>query len=202
MESPEVRLQRALGRIGEVTKGRSPSGVGHDDADDEVGTIASDDAIGFDPLPLLRSLDATGAEVMVIGQVAGILHGSTELTGDLDLLWSGRPADAAPVAAGFGAVDATLWDDDGSPVEVGDDAFRLSKVVFQTATAAGDCCTPALPWGGLDVTGFLARAERATIDGVVVRYLTLADLIEMREAVGRPKDLRRAAELRALASDR
>jgi hypothetical protein len=31
-------------------------------------------------------------------------------------------------------------------------------------------------------------------DGLVVRYPDLADLIRMRRAVGRPKDLRRASE--------
>ena len=38
----------------------------HDDADDTVGTVGTDDAIGFDPFPLLRALssDRTGAVVM------------------------------------------------------------------------------------------------------------------------------------------
>lgn len=40
------------------------------------------DAIEFDPFPLLRALHRHGAEAVVIGQVAGILHGSQELTGD------------------------------------------------------------------------------------------------------------------------
>jgi len=35
---------------------------------------------------------------------------------------------------------------------------------------------------------------------VTVHYASLADLIAMREASGRPKDLRRAADLATLAS--
>jgi hypothetical protein len=35
--------------------------------------------------------------------------------------------------------------------------------------------------------------------GVTVHYATIVDLIAMREASGRPKDVRRAAELRELA---
>lgn len=35
-------------------------------------------------------------------------------------------------------------------------------------------------------------------DGTTIRYLAIEDLITMRRAVGRPKDLRRAAELEAL----
>jgi hypothetical protein len=57
--------------------------VRNDDADETVGTIESDDAAGFDPLPVLRALHSHGAPAVVMGQVAGILHGSVELTGDL-----------------------------------------------------------------------------------------------------------------------
>ncbi|MEM8921895.1 MAG: hypothetical protein AAF962_14290 [Actinomycetota bacterium] len=198
MTSPEVRLQRAVERIDEITRGRSAVGVGHEDADDEQGTIACDDAVGFDPRPLLRCLDEQGAEVVVIGQVAGILHGSAELTGDLDLLWSGQEADAAAVGAGFEAADAQLWDDDGVLLDDATTAFRLPKVVFRTASSAGDCCTVGLPWGDLDIDDAIAHPEVATVDGVTVRYVSLERLIAMREAVGRPKDRRRAAELRRL----
>ena len=40
------------------------------------------------------------------------------------------------------------------------------------------------------------HAQSVKTDGLVVRYLARADLIAMAETVGRPKDLRRAAELR------
>lgn len=63
-----------------------------------------------------------------------------------------------------------------------------------------DCCTPRLPWGDLDVAAFLGRALVAEgPGGLRVRYLQRTDLITMRRAVGRPKDLRRAAELEAMA---
>src|SRR5690242_7959228 len=86
-EEAILRLEDAVRRLGEATAGRKRRGVRHEDADDVTGTAATDDAIGFDPLPLLRALHAHGAVVAVIGQVAGIMHGSRELTGDLDLLW-------------------------------------------------------------------------------------------------------------------
>ena len=85
------RLREAVERTSVLTSGRTATGLTHDDADDVVGTIGTDSAHGFDPFPLLRALCDTGARVVVIGQVAGILHGSAELTGDLDLLWDGAP---------------------------------------------------------------------------------------------------------------
>jgi hypothetical protein len=84
-----ARLRAAVRSLAIVTRGRTPTGMSHGDSDDVVGTVASDDAIGFDPFPLLAALHEAGAQAVVIGQVAGILHGSSELTGDLDLLWDG-----------------------------------------------------------------------------------------------------------------
>ncbi len=196
--TPESRLLGALKQIDEVTRQRPPSGIGHDDADDIEGTIASDDAVGFNPLPLLRLFDEHGVRVVIMGQVAGILHGSTELTGDLDLLWSGQGEDAAAMSAAFIAANGDLEDDDGIPLPVDAKAFALPKVQFRTDSASGDCCTPALPWGALDVGSFIEQADSAVVDGVQLHYVSRQALIAMRLAVGREKDQRRAAELQQL----
>jgi hypothetical protein len=191
-------LEEAVQRLGQATAGRERRGLSHDDADDSTGTAATDDAIGFDPLPLLRTLHEHGVVVAVMGQVAGIMHGSRELTGDLDLLWDGDRGRAPALAAAFAAAAASLADDQGRPVPCEPAAFRLPKVMFRSASASGDCCTPALPWGDLPIAAFLARCQVATADGLVIRYLDRTDLIWMRRAIGRPKDLRRASELESL----
>jgi hypothetical protein len=188
-------LDAAVDRIRTHVATRPRRGIAHDDADDTVGTIDSDEAVGFDPRPLLAAFDRHGARVVVIGQVAGILHGSDELTGDLDLLWSGSPDEAPKLVAAFADVGASLFDDDHHAVELGVDALALPKVLFASTGASGDCCTLRLPWGALDIEGVLARAVRAHDGGVTVHYAALPDLIAMRRAAGRPKDLRRAAEL-------
>lgn len=195
------RLLRTIELIRAEAAGRSPSGLDHQGADDTIGTIATDDAIGFDPLPLLTTLDRAGAEVVAIGQIAAILHGSQELTGDLDLLWSGAADQVDRLAEAFGAHGAELLDDDDHPVPTDSAAFELPKVLFRTLSASGDLCTPKLPWGDVDVAAFIDRAESCEIDGVRVRYLRLDDLQTMRRAVGRPKDLRRVAELDNLRPD-
>lgn len=194
------RVEEAVRRLGEVTAGRERCGLGHDQADDVAGTAATDDAIGFNPLPLLRILHGHGAVVAVMGQVAGIMHGSGELTGDLDLLWDGDLRQAPALAAAFGAAGATLADDEGRPVPCEPATFSLPKVLFRSPWASGDCCTPALPWGDLPIAAFLGRCLVATADGTEIRYLDSMDLIRMRRAVGRPKDLRRASELELLTS--
>ena len=196
--TPLARLDAAVRRIDEYVGGRVRRGVAHDDADDTHGTIECDDAVGFDPVRLLASLHRHGARAVVIGQVAGIMHGSQELTGDLDLLWSGAPDEAPRFLAAFTEVDARLFVDDHRPLSLDIDAFGLPKVLFRSAGASGDCCTPALPWGELDIVGVLERAEVAGDRGMTVHYASLTDLIAMRRASARPKDLRRAEELSRL----
>jgi|SRR5690606_5395435 len=198
-DRPFRRLDRAVARTRELTRDRRRTGLRPDDADEETGTIGTDGAIGFDPWPLLHALRAVTTPVAVIGQVAGILHGSAELTGDLDLLWSGDSGHAAELAAAFAAIEARLVDHDGRPLPCTAESFLLPKVEFESATVSGDCCTPALPWGDLAVGEFLGRSRHVrSSDGRELRYLTVADLIAMRRAVGRPKDLRRADELARL----
>jgi hypothetical protein len=194
------RLRQAVARLAEQTRSRVRNGLVHDDADDSVGTFGTDDAIGFDPLPLLYALHAHGAEVVVIGQVAGIMHGSRELTGDLDLLWNGDAGQAHANAAAFASVAADLTDGDGVPVPCEAAAFALPKVLFRSTGASGDCCTPTLPWGDLPVADFLDRSRRVASDGFEIRYLDRPDLIRLRRSVGRIKDLRRADELERLAN--
>jgi hypothetical protein len=174
------------------------TGLSHRGADDVTGTFATDDAVGFDPLPLLRVLDEHGVEVVVMGQVAGIMHGSRELTGDLDLLWDGRAEQVDALVAAFASVSADLCDGDGVRVSCDRAAFGLPKVLFRSPTASGDCCTPALPWGDLPIADFLARYRVADGAGFKIRYLDRADLTRMRRAAGRMKDLRRAVELERL----
>lgn len=123
-DGPVLVLEDAVRRLADETRGRPLTGRAHQDAEDITGTVLTDDAVGFDPLPLLRILDHAGARVVVIGQVAGIMHGSRELTGDLDLPWDGDPARAESLAAAFGAASARLADDDGAAVGSATSAAR------------------------------------------------------------------------------
>ncbi|WP_328894635.1 hypothetical protein [Streptomyces sp. NBC_00236] len=188
-QTAALLLRQAVRRTQEGTRDRAATGRGPEDADDVAGTYSTDGALGFDPLPLLRALHEAGSHAVVIGQVAGIMHGSTELTGDLDLLWDGSPEEGRALHAALAATGCTA----ALP------ALDQPQVAYRVPGVSGDLCTPALPWGDMDVTACLAGAV-STRDpaGFDVRYVDLDDLIRMRRALGRPKDLRRATELDAL----
>ncbi|UNO38886.1 hypothetical protein [Streptomyces sp. MST-110588] len=183
-----TRLHQAISRIRDATRDRTATGRRPEDADGLTGTFATDGALGFDPFPFLRALDRAGSHAVVVGQVAGIMHGSAELTGDLDLLWDGTPAQARALRDALVIV--------GCPEPP---ALDQAQVAYRVDGAAGDLCTPALDWGGLDVAPCLSRAEHAhDPSGFTIRYVALDDLIRMRRAIGRPKDHRRADELERL----
>ncbi|WP_237518671.1 hypothetical protein [Streptomyces sp. SID5910] len=182
------RLRQAVRRIEAATCERAATGYGPEEADDVAGTFATDGALGFDPFPFLRALHEAGSRAVVIGQVAGIMHGSTELTGDLDLLWDGTPGQARALREALTATGCTAPPDLSRP-----------QVAYRVTGADGDLCTPALPWGGMDTEPCLARAVAAhDPEGFTIRYADVDDLILMRRSLGRPKDHRRANELEAL----
>ncbi|WP_328885599.1 hypothetical protein [Streptomyces sp. NBC_00316] len=187
-DSVALRLRQAIRRTRDVTRERAATGLRPEDADDLAGTFATDGALGFDPLPFLRALHEAGSHAVVIGQVAGIMHGSTELTGDLDLLWDGTPEQEYSLRNALAASGCSALPD-----------LDRAQVAYQVTGAGGDLCTPALPWGSMDVTPCLTRAVSAQDpSGFTIRYVALDDLIRMRRALGRPKDHRRADELQRL----
>ncbi|MER8185952.1 hypothetical protein [Kitasatospora sp. NPDC094015] len=185
---PVARLREAVRRTAEATRDRRASGLRPEQADVHRGTFATDGALGFDPFPLLGALAAAGSRAVVVGQVAGILHGSVELTGDLDLLWDGSPAEADALRTALAAAGCTELPELDRP-----------QGAYRATGASGDLCTTALPWGGLDTAAILGRAlTAADPSGLTVRYVTLDDLVAMRRVIGRPKDHRRADELERL----
>jgi len=184
-QAAALRLRQAIARTEDVTRERTPVGRHPEEADDVLGTFATDGALGFDPFPFLRALHAAGSRAVVIGQVAGIMHGSTELTGDLDLLWDGTSDEADALRDALARCGCTELPD-----------LTREQVGYRVTGAGGDLCTPALPWGDMDVTTCLTRAETTRDpEGFAIRYAALDDLIRMRRALGRPKDHRRADEL-------
>jgi hypothetical protein len=178
--TPIERLRVATQHIGERTNGLAARGVRHDAADDVIGTFHTDDGIGFDPFPMLALMQSTGANYAIFGQVAGIMHGSIELTGDLDILWDGGEFGRERMAESFAAGGVKLRDEDGVISADLRASLGAPKTNFEGIGCAGDLCTPKLPWGALDVTAFLGSKVWAFSDSLVVPYLALEDVLSRR----------------------
>ena len=164
---------------------------------------------------ILSVLRDHGVEHVVVGGVAAIFHGYSGATFDADVVPSLDAQNLRRLAGALRALDAKVYVDpartdlgpDGAPPE----ADELDLEVPETLRAR-------LSWffstriGRLDIllvidgpggyTSIAPRAVRTTVRGDPVLVISLDDLIEAKETVGREKDLIALGELRRLLSER
>lgn len=143
----------------------------------------------FDWTRALVALSDGGVRFIVIGAVAGRILGSPSLTRDLDVCYARDRENLEALAAVLGGLHARLR---GVKETV---PFRLDARTL----AAGDSFTLVTDLGDLDILGTpsgtqgyddLARdAEPVRIEGRTILVTSLDDLIRMKRAAGRPKDL-------------
>ena len=138
---------------------------------------------------ILRALAAADVRFVLIGGLASQVHGSPSLTGDVDICFSldganlRRLSDALAVMA---AVRRGLVEGVQAPID--QRALRAGDV-FTLSTRFGDLDLLAHPDPHLDFEQLASRSIGVEILGVRVRVAGLDDLIAMKRAAGRPKDL-------------
>jgi hypothetical protein len=160
-----------------------------------------DDEEPFDPIPLLRRFADAGVDFVVIGGVAGGVHGSSLSTYDVDLAYGREPGNLEKLAAVLGSIEAKLR---GAPPDV---PFLLDAKTL----AAGANFTFTTTMGSVDILGDPAGAppyeqlrRGATlvdVEGRQIRVASLDHLIAMKEAAGRPKDKLQATEYRVISDE-
>lgn len=144
---------------------------------------------------------------VVVGGIAGALHGSTTLTADLDILYDRDRANLDRLAgalAALGAVRRDLPSGVKAPIDVR--ALR-NGTNFLLTTDRGDLdCIGETPSGAFTYAQVAPTAERMEISrGLVVPVASLDELIRMKRATGRPKDrieVETLAALRSASDDR
>jgi hypothetical protein len=154
----------------------------------------------FDPLRALRTFNDHGVNYVLIGGYAGSVLGAPIITNDVDVCYERTPENMDRLAAALQELGATL--------RVAGVDKELPFVLDRRTIAAGDSFTFRTDAGDLDVLGTPSGtggfrdldADATSYDlgeGLIVRVVSLDDLIRMKEAASRPKD---EAHLHVLAA--
>lgn len=151
---------------------------------------------------LLRLLNATQVEYVVIGGVAAALHGSARFTSDVDILYRRSPENIIRLAHALAQVRPYLR---GAPpgLPFTWDAETIRRGLnFTLTTTLGDLDVLGEVVGGGRYEDVFPRSVDVSAFDSVVRLVELDALIEMKRATGRPKDFEALAELEALMEEK
>jgi hypothetical protein len=156
----------------------------------------------YDPGPILEALADANVDFVLIGGLAGIAHGSSYPTYDLDVMYSRERPNLERLANLLKQIGATPR---GAPKDLPFvlDARTLEEggnFTFDTPHGAFDIL--AYPSGAPNYDELKTAADEVEFAGRRIRVASLDHLIAMKDAAGREKDRLMATEYRVLADER
>jgi hypothetical protein len=147
----------------------------------------------FDPVAVLRVLNAHRVEFLVVGGIAARLRGAPLLTQDVDITPARDRANLERLAGALKDLDARLrtsTEPDGVAFPF-DPGLLENATVWTLTTKHGDLdlvVSPAGTDGYHDLIRDADEMKVATDPDLAVQVASLADVIRSKEAAGREKD--------------
>jgi hypothetical protein len=137
-------------------------------------------------------------DFVVIGGIAAVLHGSAHATYDLDICYATDSGNLDALGEVLLELGARLKGVDDQ-VPFVPDASVLRRVELLTmVTREGELDVLARPAGSTGYEALRRNADRFDLDGFSVLVASIDDLIAMKQAAGRRKDLAAIEELEAI----
>ena len=152
----------------------------------------------FDPRPLLGVLVRHEVRFVVIGGIAASLQGSTTITNDFDICYARDHENLKRLVRALTELAATLRGP-REPVAFRLDARTLNaglNFTFDTKYGPFDCLGSVA--GSFDYEQLRRNSDLMNLVGTNVSVASLDDLIRMKRAAGRNKDLIEVENLSAL----
>ena len=155
----------------------------------------------FDPIRALGILTKHKVRFVVIGGFAGRLWGSTTVTNDLDLCYARDRKNLRALSSALVELEARLRGaSEGLPFRPDPETLAAGDH-FTFTTNAGNLDCFGTPAGSRGFGDLVAGAKSLKLDGLTVPVASVDDLIRLKRAAGRPKDLIEAEVLGALREE-
>jgi hypothetical protein len=149
---------------------------------------------------LLRLLSAANIDFVVVGGFAGVLHGSTLVTRDLDLCTVLTPENIERLKVVLKDFNPKhrMTPQKIPFIDVPPAGQTLNNLYLETDLGVVDFLSTITGLG--DFSMVRANAEEIILNGNKVFVMSLEDLIKAKEAMNREKDRLAVKELRAIAA--
>jgi predicted nucleotidyltransferase len=150
---------------------------------------------------VLRVLSAAGVRYVLIGGLAGIVHGLARFTQDVDVVYDRDPGNIQRLVSALAPYSPYLRGvPEGLPFKWDADTVRRG-LNFTLSTALGAVDLLGEVAGGGTYAALLPHAAAITYQGESCLCVSLPKLIALKRAAGRPKDNEVLAELEALLEE-
>jgi hypothetical protein len=141
------------------------------------------------PTRLLAELAAAKVDFVVIGGIAVVAQGHIRTTRDLDITYATAPSNLDALGHALVALDARLRGVAEVVPFVPDGRTLRVAELLTLETSLGSLDLLASPPGAPPYAELKARAEAIEIEERDVLIASIADLVAMKRAAGRPRDL-------------
>ena len=156
----------------------------------------------IDSNAFIKVLAAEKVDFIVVGGVAASMHGSAQVTYDLDIVYSRSDANIERLVRALEKHQPYLRGaPPGLPFQWSADTIKRG-LNFTLTTRLGAIDLLGEITGGGEYEDLLPEAEQFTVGDHEVLCLSLEQLIHTKRAAGRPRDFNAIAELEALREER